>query len=163
MKLLMENWRRFLNEAFVSGDHEEVYEKIEAWVDSGGKGTFGPRGISAQSLGLKNPPSGQTVQQHVQQMLMKLKDKLEKIESMGGITIHYKEVSPGDLFTYFNVKTEEPESKEIQETGNSIRLVYNPDDQTAKVTFKETDFDDLPKIDPTTGDVEGVKPREDDE
>ena len=160
----MENWRRFLNEAFVSGDPSEVYEKIEAWAGLGNK-TLGVGGVSAEQLGLKAPPAGQTTQQHVEQMLIKLKDKLDKIESLGGITIHYKEVSPGDLFTYFNVKTEEPESKEIQETGNSIRLVYNPDDQTAKVTFKEEHFKDsgLPFIDPTTGDVEGVKPREDDE
>jgi len=158
----MENWRRFLNEAFVSGDPSEVYEKIEAWAGLGNK-TLGVGGVSAEQLGLKAPPSGQTTQQHVEQMLIKLKDKLDKIESLGGITIHYKEVSPGDLFPYFNVETEGPESEELQETGNSIRLVYNPDDQTAKVTFKETDFDDLPEIDPTTGDVKGVEPREDDE
>ena len=43
-----------------------------------------------------------------------------------------------------------------------IKLFYMPSEQKAKVTFT-ADLEGLPEIDPTTGDVEGVEPREGDE
>ena len=161
MKLLMENWRRFLNEAFVSGDREEVYEKIKAWAGFGNK-TLGVGGVSAEQLGLKAPPAGQTVQQHVEQMLINLENKLDKIESMGGITIHFDGVTSKDLDPFFEF---DYKSDKDQKAGSQIKLFYMPSEQKAKVTFKEKYFKDsgLPFIDPTTGDVKGVEPREDDE
>ena len=48
MKLLMENWRQYLNEGFVRGDPSEVYEKIRDWAS-----TY--RGPSIEVLGIKQP------------------------------------------------------------------------------------------------------------
>ena len=153
----MENWRRFLNEAFVSGDPEEVYEKIQDWAGFGNK-TLGVDGVSVETLGLKAPPAGQTVQQHVEQMLMRLKDKLGKIEAVGGsTTIHFDGVTSDDLKSFFEF---DYKSKENQNAGSQIKLFYMPSKEKAKVTFT-ADLEGLPKIDPTTGDVKGVEPRED--
>ena len=159
MKLLMENWKRFLNEAFVSGEPKEVYEKIRDWA-------FKYEGLSIEQLGLKQPqavPSGRT-HEVLTHMLNKLEPYLDKIESMGGITIHFDGVTSEDLapFFEFDYKSNKP-----QKTGDfkPISLNFNPGDKTAKITFSENDFKNskppLPFIDPTTGDVKGVEPRED--
>jgi len=152
MKLLMENWRRFLNEAFVSGEPKEVYEKIRDWA-------FKYEDLSIEQLGLKQPravPSGKT-NEILTHMLNKLEPYLDKIESMGGITIHFDGVTSEDLAPFFEF---DYKSDEDQEAGSQIKLFYMPSEQKAKVTFT-ADLEGLPEIDPTTGDVKGVEPRED--
>ena len=148
----MENWRRFLNEAFVSGEPKEVYEKIRDWA-------FKYEDLSIEQLGLKQPravPSGKT-NEILTHMLNKLEPYLDKIESMGGITIHFDGVTSEDLAPFFEF---DYKSDEDQEAGSQIKLFYMPSEQKAKVTFT-ADLEGLPEIDPTTGDVKGVEPRED--
>jgi len=160
MKLLMENWRRFLNEVFVSGDPSEVYEKIRDWAQ-----TY--QGPSIEVLGLKQPQAVSSTRANdvLTHMLNELKPKRGKIEAKGGATtIHFDGVTSEDLAPFFEF---DYKSNENQKAGSSISLNYNPDDKTAKITFSENDFKNskppLPFIDPTTGEVEGVEPREDDE
>ena len=155
MKLLMENWRRFLNEAFVSGDPEEVYEMIRDWAQ-----TY--QGPSIEVLGLKQPQTVSSTRANdvLTHMLNELQPKLDKIEAVGAATtIHFDEVASDDLAPFFEF---DYKSDEDQEAGSQIKLFYMPSEQKAKVTFT-ADLEGLPKIDPTTGDVKGVEPREDDE
>ena len=155
MKLLMENWRRFLNEAFVSGDPEEVYEKIRDWAQ-----TY--QGPSIEVLGLKQPQAVSSTRANdvLTHMLNELKPKRGKIEAVGGsTTIHFDGVTSEDLAPFFEF---DYKSDEDQEAGSQIKLFYMPSEQKAKVTFT-ADLEGLPKIDPTTGDVKDVERREDDE
>ena len=149
MKLLMENWRQYLNEGFVRGDPSEVYEKIRDWA-------LTYRGPSIEVLGIKQPRGiSERTQDVLTHMLNELQEKLDNIEALGGATrVHFKDVTANDLAPFFEF---DYKSEDNQEAGNEIKLFYTPNEQKAKIDFSSA-LDGLPEIDPTTGEVAGSDP-----
>ena len=146
MKLIMENWKKFINEVFVQGAPEEIYQEIRDWAQN--------LGMSAEQLGIKQPEYV-APKDVLTDMFNDFKDNASKIEKLGSATvIHFDDLDPASISRYFDLDLESEEPQEVR--GRHIDLFHTPG-ETTKITLKG-DLQPPPDADPTTGEVAGFDP-----
>lgn len=154
MKLLIENWRKYLNEVFVNADPEEIYEEIRDWAQN----LMATKGMSPERLGIKQPEYV-APKDVLTAMFNDFKDNVSKIEKLGSATvIHFDDLDTTKLPKYFDFDLESEESQEVR--GIHIDLFHTPGG-TTKITLSGQ-LEPPPDADPTTGEVAGFEPAPED-